>query len=127
PMDEAVWADLASRLHYVSGKFESPDSYQRLRSRLEELDKTNGTRGNRIYYLAIPPSALRAVNDTLSAAGLVSSEADRYTRIIIEKPFGRDLASANALNADLHRVFTENQIFRIDHYLGKETVQNLVA
>jgi glucose-6-phosphate 1-dehydrogenase len=127
PVDEAVWADFASRLHYVSGKFESPDSYQRLRSRLDELDKTNGTRGNRIYYLAIPPSAFRAVNDNLSAAGLVSSETDRYTRIIIEKPFGRDLASANALNADLHRVFTENQIFRIDHYLGKETVQNLVA
>ena len=127
PIDEAVWADFASRLHYVSGKFEVPESYQRLRAKLETLDKTNGTRGNRIYYLAIPPSAFRAVNDNLSAGGLVSNDADRYTRIIIEKPFGRDLASANALNADLHRVFTESQIFRIDHYLGKETVQNLVA
>jgi|CZKU01.1.fsa_nt_gi glucose-6-phosphate 1-dehydrogenase len=127
PIDEAVWADFASRLHYVSGKFEVPESYQRLLAKLEKLDKTNGTRGNRIYYLAIPPSAFRAVNDNLSAGGLVSNDADRYTRIIIEKPFGRDLASANALNADLHRVFTESQIFRIDHYLGKETVQNLVA
>jgi glucose-6-phosphate 1-dehydrogenase len=127
PIDEAVWNDFASRLHYVSGKFEVPESYQRLKARLEELDKTNGTRGNRIYYLAIPPSAFRAVNDNLSAAGLVTGDQEPYTRIIIEKPFGRDLASANALNADLHRVFTESQIFRIDHYLGKETVQNLVA
>ncbi len=127
PIDDAVWGDFVSRLHYVSGRFEDPASYARLREKLELLDHTNGTRGNRIYYLAIPPSAFRAVNDNLAAAGMVTDEANRYARIIIEKPFGRDLASADALNADLHRVFSEKQIFRIDHYLGKETVQNIVA
>ena len=129
PIDETVWSDFASRLHYVSGKFEDQGNFDKLREKLEELDRTNGTRGNRIYYLAVPPSAFRMVNDNLAKAGLVHDpdDANRYSRIIIEKPFGRDLASGDALNADLHRVFHERQIFRIDHYLGKETVQNLVA
>ncbi len=129
PIDETVWSDFVSRLHYVSGKFEDQSNFDRLREKLEELDRTNGTRGNRIYYLAVPPSAFRMVNDNLAKAGLVHDPDDpnRYSRIIIEKPFGRDLASGDALNADLHRVFHERQIFRIDHYLGKETVQNLVA
>jgi glucose-6-phosphate 1-dehydrogenase len=129
PIDETVWSDFVSRLHYVSGKFEDPANFGKLREKLEELDRTNGTRGNRIYYLAVPPSAFRMVNDNLAKAGLVHDpdDASKYSRIIIEKPFGRDLASGDALNADLHRVFHERQIFRIDHYLGKETVQNLVA
>jgi glucose-6-phosphate 1-dehydrogenase len=129
PLDETVWSDFVSRLHYVSGKFEDQSNFDKLRAKLEELDRTNGTRGNRIYYLAVPPSAFRMVNDNLSKAGLVHDPDDpqKYSRIIIEKPFGRDLASGDALNADLHRVFHERQIFRIDHYLGKETVQNLVA
>jgi glucose-6-phosphate 1-dehydrogenase len=127
PIDEAVWADFASRLHYVAGKFEDPANFTRLREKLEQIDRTSGTRGNRIYYLAIPPSVFRPVNDNLAAAGLVSEEHGNFARIIVEKPFGRDLASAESLNGDLHRVFAERQIFRIDHYLGKETVQNLVA
>jgi glucose-6-phosphate 1-dehydrogenase len=127
PIDDAVWTDFASRLHYASGKFEEPQNYARLRARLEEIDRTNGTRGNRIYYLAIPPSVFRPVNDNLAAAGMVSEEQGNFARVVIEKPFGHDLASAEALNADLHRVLAERQIFRIDHYLGKETVQNLVA
>src|SRR5580692_5407022 len=129
PIDEVVWEDFASRLHYVSGKFEDPANFARLREVTEELDRKNGTRGNRVYYLAIPPSVFPVVNDNLAKAGLVADPQDsnRYTRIIVEKPFGRDLATAEALNADLHRVFAEKQIFRIDHYLGKETVQNLVA
>ncbi|MGD0524201.1 MAG: glucose-6-phosphate dehydrogenase [Polyangiaceae bacterium] len=129
PIDETVWSDFESRLHYIAGKFEDQANFGRLREKLEELDRTNGTRGNRIYYLAVPPSVFRMVNDNLAKAGLVCDPDDpsRYSRIIIEKPFGRDLASGDALNADLHRVFHERQIFRIDHYLGKETVQNLVA
>ncbi|MDP9034055.1 MAG: glucose-6-phosphate dehydrogenase [Myxococcota bacterium] len=128
PIDETVWQDFASRLHYVRGKFEDPASFALLRNKLEELDRTNGTLGNRVYYLAVPPSTFRQVIDGLADAGLVSPASDgKYSRIIIEKPFGRDLASAEALNTDLHRVFDEKQIFRIDHYLGKETVQNLVA
>jgi glucose-6-phosphate 1-dehydrogenase len=127
PIDDAVWTDFASRLHYVSGRFEDPGSFARLKEKLEELDRTNGTRGNRIYYLAIPPSTFRIVNDNLASNGMVAEEGDKYARLIIEKPFGHDLASADALNRDLHRAFGEKQIFRIDHYLGKETVQNLVA
>jgi glucose-6-phosphate 1-dehydrogenase len=129
PIDETVWKDFASRLHYLSGKFEDEATFARLRETLENLDRTNGTCGNRIYYLAIPPSAFPLVNDNLAKAGLVADVGDpkKYTRIIVEKPFGRDLASAEALNASMHRVFDERQIFRIDHYLGKETVQNLVA
>jgi glucose-6-phosphate 1-dehydrogenase len=129
PIDETVWQDFASRLHYVCGKFEDPANFTRLREKLEELDRTNGTRENRLYYLAVPPSAFRLVIENLARAGLVHDAADasKYSRIIIEKPFGTDLASGDALNADLHRVFHERQIFRIDHYLGKETVQNIVA
>jgi glucose-6-phosphate 1-dehydrogenase len=129
PVDETVWEDFASRLHYVSGRFEDPATFARLRERLDALDRTNGTRGNRIYYLAIPPSEFLVVNDNLARAGLVADAHDsaRYTRIIVEKPFGTDLASGDKLNFDLHRVFDESQVFRIDHYLGKETVQNLVA
>jgi glucose-6-phosphate 1-dehydrogenase len=129
PVDETVWEDFAGRLHYLSGKFEDAGTFARLREKLEALDRTNGTRGNRLYYLAIPPSEFPVVNDNLARAGLVVDANDhgRYTRIIVEKPFGTDLASGDALNADLHRVFDESQVFRIDHYLGKETVQNLVA
>jgi glucose-6-phosphate 1-dehydrogenase len=129
PIDEAVWDDFASRLHYVSGRFEDPTSFDRLRDKLEQVDRTNGTRENRLYYLAIPPSVFQIVTDNLARAGLVadSNDTSKYTRIIVEKPFGHDLASAEALNADLHRIFHESQIFRIDHYLGKETVQNLIA
>ena len=129
PLEEAVWSDFASRLHYLTGGFEDPQNFVRLREKLDEIDKTNGTRGNRIFYLAIPPSLFTMVNDNLAKAGLVSDPKDtsHFTRIIVEKPFGHDLASGDALNADLHRVFDETQIFRIDHYLGKETVQNLIA
>jgi glucose-6-phosphate 1-dehydrogenase len=129
PLDEAVWQDFSSRLHYVSGSFDDPANFQKLRAKLEELDAKNGTRGNRLYYLAIPPSLFPVVNEQLAKAGLVADPSDtaKYSRIIVEKPFGHDLASGDALNAMLHRVFHERQIFRIDHYLGKETVQNLVA
>jgi glucose-6-phosphate 1-dehydrogenase len=129
PLDEAVWADFESRLHYITGTFEDPASFAKLRVKLDELDTANATRGNRIFYLAIPPSTFTLVNDNLAKAGMVADpkDATRFSRIIIEKPFGHDLASGDALNADLHRVFDEKQIFRIDHYLGKETVQNLLA
>jgi glucose-6-phosphate 1-dehydrogenase len=129
PIDEDAWRDFASRLHYVSGHFEDGASFKRLGAKMKEIDGASGTRGNRIYYLAVPPNVIRLAVDGLAAAGLVSrvDEPSRYTRIVVEKPFGRDLASAEALNADLHRVLDERQVFRIDHYLGKETVQNLVA
>jgi glucose-6-phosphate 1-dehydrogenase len=129
PIDETVWQDFASRLYYVQGTFGDEASFARLREKLGEIDRTCGTRGNRIYYLAVPPSTFPVVVGDLSQAHLVAdaNDAARYTRVIIEKPFGRDLASGDALNAELHRVFDERQIFRIDHYLGKETVQNIMA
>ncbi|MCL2448009.1 MAG: glucose-6-phosphate dehydrogenase, partial [Polyangiaceae bacterium] len=129
PIDEAVWNDFESRLYYQAAKFEDRASFERLRARLDALDGSNGTGGNRIHYLAIPPSTFPVVNENLARAGLIADTANRarYTRIVVEKPFGRDLASAQVLNAELHRVLDEQQIFRIDHYLGKETVQNLAA
>jgi glucose-6-phosphate 1-dehydrogenase len=129
PLEEGVWSDFASRLHYLAGGFEDVKNFEKLRALLDQLDKESGARGNRIFYLAIPPSLFTMVIDNLAKAGLVAEagDAQRFTRIIVEKPFGRDLASGDALNADLHRVFHESQIFRIDHYLGKETVQNLMA
>lgn len=129
PLDEAIWNDFASRLYYVSGSFEDPANFIKLRDKLDELDRTNGTRQNRIFYLAIPPSLFSMVGGNLAKAGLVADPADdkRFTRIIVEKPFGRDLSSGEALNAELHKYFAESQIYRIDHYLGKETVQNLMA
>src|ERR1700733_13027381 len=91
PLDETVWNDFASRLHYVSGSFGDVANFQKLRAKLEELDSCNGTRGNRLYYLALPPSLFPTVNDQLAKVGLVADphDAGRYSRIIVEKPFGR--------------------------------------
>jgi glucose-6-phosphate 1-dehydrogenase len=110
-------------MRYVPLEFGDPGGQERLVTVLSELDETHGTAGNRVYYLAVPPSVIgtiaRDVGDHRSAEG--------WTRLIVEKPFGRDLETAKALNAELQEIFDENEIFRIDHYLGKETVQNLLA
>lgn len=129
PLDEAIWSDFARRLDYVSGRIPDIASMRQLKEKLETLDRERGTRGNRVYYLAIPPSLFAVAVSSLGDAGLVSDAAaeHRYTRLLIEKPFGRDLASAESLDRDLHRVFQESQVFRVDHYLAKETVQNLAA
>jgi glucose-6-phosphate 1-dehydrogenase len=136
PLRAEVWDRLAENIHYVTGSFEGPEGYERLRGALQELDPDRGPGRNRVYYLATPPSAYPVIVDRLGAAGLVTEAWDRpseraagvgWTRIIIEKPFGRDLATAVALNSDIHRVFRERQVYRIDHYLGKETVQNILT
>jgi glucose-6-phosphate 1-dehydrogenase len=129
PIDEAVWKDFGARLHYVSGRFEDEASFTKLKEKLDEIDRTSGTPHNRIFYLAVPPSTFATIAEQLSRAGLVAGPdaLDRYSRIIVEKPFGRDSASAEALNRDIQKYFHERQIFRIDHYLGKETVQNILA
>lgn len=127
PLDEAVWNDFAQGLFYVSGTFEDPKGYEKLKAKLEELDRTRGTRGNRLYYLSVPPSEFPVILDRLEEKGLVEPlKSDKFTRVVIEKPFGHDLESGEALNAKLLAVFDEKQVFRIDHYLGKETVQNLL-
>ncbi len=129
PVDDAVWERFAQGLFYVQGEFADRAAYQRLRARLEEFDRTRGTGGRRIYYLAVPPDFFDDIAKHLSEEGMVT-DPDRggpYTRVIIEKPFGEDLESARALNRIAVSIFRERQVFRIDHYLGKETVQNLLV
>jgi glucose-6-phosphate 1-dehydrogenase len=122
-MREEVWSRLASGMHYVTTDFAAEGGEKSVLELLEKLDEERGTAGNRVHYLAIPPEAIRTVVDKLRAA----RKRVGWTRLIVEKPFGHDLASAKALNNDIVRHFAENEIFRIDHYLGKETVQNVLA
>jgi glucose-6-phosphate 1-dehydrogenase len=114
-----------STLYYQSVPEESASSFAALRARIEELEREHGLEGNRIFYLALPAEAFGPTLTGLGEAGLSSGPG--WTRVVIEKPFGRDLASAQALNRLVHRHFEEKQVFRIDHYLGKETVQNLLV
>jgi glucose-6-phosphate 1-dehydrogenase len=128
PIDPEIWQDFAAGIRYVSGSFDEPGTFARLRAQLEELDRTRSTRGNRLYYFATPPSAFPTLLKQLKSAGLINPPNDsRFTRVVIEKPFGRDLASARALNRLVLETCDERQVFRIDHYLGKETVQNLLV
>jgi len=128
PVDPEVWQDFAAGMRYVAGSFDDADTFARLRVQLEELDKTRSTRGNRLYYFATPPSTFPTLLTQLKAAGLINAPHDSaFTRVVIEKPFGRDLASARALNRLVLQTCDEKQVFRIDHYLGKETVQNLLV
>ncbi len=127
---ESVWNEFAQGLHYITADFEAPEGYENLKSLLKEIKKEHNVPDNRLYYLAIPPSFCRLVVEKLGAHDLVTPTArqgEGWTRIIVEKPFGRDLDSAQELNTHIHKVFQEEQIYRIDHYLGKETVQNLMA
>ena len=121
-VNDEVAASMQSQMYFVAGEMNDPELYQRLGSRLATI----GTEGV-LYYLAIPPSAYGTVVEGLDAAGLAGSPEVGWRRLIVEKPFGTDLESARKLNALLHRHFAEDQIFRIDHYLGKETVQNLLV
>jgi glucose-6-phosphate 1-dehydrogenase len=129
PIEPAVWDGFAQHLQLVPGDFTDPAAYQMLRAHFNEVDKAQGTGGNRVYYLATPPSFYPEIVRQLGAAGLVTDHAkgQGWTRIIVEKPFGRDLDSAQALNRDILSVFREDQVYRIDHYLGKETVQNILV
>ncbi|HXF57456.1 MAG TPA: glucose-6-phosphate dehydrogenase [Actinomycetota bacterium] len=120
--DPERWRDFAARLSYVPGEFESERAMEHLRDHLERTEGRWGTGGARFFYCATPPAAY-----PLIAARLAESDLHRGARIVIEKPFGRDLESARELNRLLHEAFDESQIFRIDHFLGKETVQNILA
>jgi glucose-6-phosphate 1-dehydrogenase len=128
PLDEEVWRDFAAGLHYASGGFDDDAAFLKLSSTLEDLDRTRATRGNRLFYFATPPSTFPVLLRQLQKHGLIAKPHDpRFTRVVIEKPFGRDLASARTLNRLVLEVMDEKQVFRIDHYLGKETVQNLLV
>ncbi|HXN23083.1 MAG TPA: glucose-6-phosphate dehydrogenase [Candidatus Dormibacteraeota bacterium] len=128
PIDESAWNDFAQNLFYHSGEYHDPQSYTKLAIRLRELESERRIPANRLFYLATPPEVYPAIVEQLGRAGLAKPvNNDSWVRIIIEKPFGRDLASARDLNGKVLKVFDELQIFRIDHYLGKDTVQNLLV
>jgi glucose-6-phosphate 1-dehydrogenase len=128
PAQPAVWETFAAGLTYLQGDFDDPKAYTELAALLDRLDRERGTGGNRVFYLATPPSAYSEIIHHLGESGLAQPcKADAWCRIIVEKPFGRDLESARELNQQLAQVFREDQIYRIDHYLGKETVQNILV
>jgi len=120
------WPAFANRVSYLAGSYDDPETYRRLAQRLTQLEAEMGKDGNRLFYLATPPSLYPIVVEQLGRVGLNYSDRG-WTRIIIEKPFGHDLASARRLNEQVHAVFDEGQVYRIDHYLGKETVQNILT
>jgi len=129
--DPGTWARFAAGLHYISGELDDPLTYQKVRERLADIDALLPSGRGHLFYLAIPPSLYAGTVDRLAESGIAPRVPDPkqrpWVRIIIEKPFGRDLESAVALNACLRRAFAEHQVYRIDHYLGKETVQNLLV
>jgi len=115
------------RLYYVTAEFDDKNIYPQLKAKLDALDKEHSTRGNFFFYLATAPAFFGTIVEQLAAAGLMSEKDHFWRRVIIEKPFGHDIDSARALNKQLLAVADEKQIYRIDHYLGKETVQNILA
>jgi glucose-6-phosphate 1-dehydrogenase len=128
PIDEAVWKKMEQNIFYICGAYDGVDDHARLASTLSRLDKTHDTGGNRLFYISTPPEAFEGIITRLGER--MKSAADKpsgWQRLIIEKPFGHDLASAKHLNALLHSSWEEHQIFRIDHYLGKEALQNMMV
>jgi glucose-6-phosphate 1-dehydrogenase len=127
-VDEQTWDAFAQRIETVQGSATEPETFSRLRERLDEVDAAHGTGGNRLFYLAVAPRLFGPILEGLRSAGLIRAADDpHWTRVIIEKPFGTDRESASALNRLVGAVLDEQQTYRIDHYLGKETVQNLLV
>lgn len=130
PVDEKLWESFGKQLYYHISDFDEDRGYESLKKLLNELDQKLGTKGNRVYYLSIQPSFFPLVVGKLHEHGLIYNEAevkDKWSRVIIEKPFGHDLDSSIELQETLTKSLAENQLYRIDHYLGKETVQNLLV
>jgi glucose-6-phosphate 1-dehydrogenase len=126
--DHPRWEELAGRFRYVSGEYGDPDTFARLKEVMGECDRDCGTGGNRVYYLAPVPDAFATIAGALAAHGCNRpGDGGAFARLVVEKPYGRDLDSARSLDTALHSAFGEDQIFRIDHYMGKETVQNVLA
>jgi glucose-6-phosphate 1-dehydrogenase len=126
-VDQDIWGWFSRRFYYITGDFNDKNIYSKLKSELETLDKNHSTHGNYFFYLATAPDFFGSIVEQLSAVGLMEEKDGYWRRVIIEKPFGHDLDSAKALNQQLLKVVNEHQIYRIDHYLGKETVQNILA
>jgi len=127
PFDEDVWRNLSQGIRFVAGDFDDKQAFAKLRETLEELDRERGTMGNHVFYLSIPPKSFPIVTEQLRDSGLASPVEGQWRRVVIEKPFGHDLHSARELNRTVSSVFPADSVFRIDHYLGKETVQNILA
>lgn len=127
PFRQVVWDRLAAGFRFVTGTFDDDEAFARLAKTLEDLDTERGTGGNHAFYLSIPPGAFPVVCEKLHSTGLARPRDGRWSRVVIEKPFGHDLTSAVELNSVVNSVFPEESVFRIDHYLGKETVQNILA
>jgi glucose-6-phosphate 1-dehydrogenase len=126
--NDAHAREFLQNIHYFKGDYDDPAAFEKLSDRLEELDRSGNLAGNRLFYLATPPEVYARVIEHLGNAGLAQPKSDKsWVRIIVEKPFGRDLASAKELNEKVLSVFKEPQVYRIDHYLGKETVQNMLV
>jgi glucose-6-phosphate 1-dehydrogenase len=125
PFDEAVWSAFCQGLYYVPGNIDDPECYSRVAGRLQEIEASRHTGGNVLFYLSTQPSQYAAAAQGIGAAGL--ARGNGWRRLVVEKPFGHDLESARALSHDLQEVFPESEVYRIDHYLGKETVQNILA
>lgn len=127
PFDEKVWEQLAEGIRFVSGTFDDDTAFERLAETVRALDVERGTGGNHAFYLSVPPGQFPLVCEQLAKVGLSSPTEGSWRRVVIEKPFGHDLASAQELDRVVSDVFPADSVFRIDHYLGKETVQNLLA
>ncbi|MGH3787158.1 MAG: glucose-6-phosphate dehydrogenase [Pseudonocardiaceae bacterium] len=127
PFREEVWARLSEGIRFMPGSFDDDAAFDRLASLVAELDQERGTGGNYAFYLSIPPAMFPVVLKQLARTGLAAQNGDQWRRVVIEKPFGHDLRSARELNEIVNDVFPEESVFRIDHYLGKETVQNILA
>ncbi len=128
-LDEGHWEDFARSIFYIEGSFNDAQAYEQLKAKLDAVDQQFGIPGSRVFYMSVPPQVVQVCVDRLKDAGMVGDPADAhaFTRVIVEKPIGRDLESARQINATLARAFDESQMYRIDHYLGKETVQNLLV
>jgi len=124
--DPEAFARFSERVTYLGGNFDNPLTFDLLKAQLREIEQGGATRGNRLFYLSVPPGVVLGILDQLSARGLLR-RGDGWNRVVLEKPYGTDLASALALDAAVHRHLDESQIYRIDHYLGKETVQNILV
>ena len=127
PYRQEVWDRLAEGIRFVQGTFDDAKAFEQLAETLQKLDAERGTGGNHAFYLSIPPKAFQQVCEQLQKSGLARPQEGRWSRVVIEKPFGHDLQSAQELNGVVNSVFPEESVFRIDHYLGKETVQNILA